>query len=280
MVDAATTTSWLSAAGELVTLGLVQAGDVEKGYVVRMPKAYPVYDEGYDRRVQVIREWLEAEVPNVHPVGRNGMHRYNNQDHSMMTAMLTVRGPLRGAFRHLGRERGVGLPRGAGRARRARRAGAAGGVPAAGATGTIRAGAAGSSHDRLADEEPSCPRPTGEPRRRSRRSSSPSWPSSPAAPACDASPSSPGGTSTTRRRAGPSCTRTRSPPDGPPRGSTWSLRTSSVAGRAVAGRASGLPGRPALRSLRRVRRQGRWSSPAAVSARSTGSSRSGTACRS
>jgi len=75
---------------ELVALGLVQLRDVEKGYVVRMPKAYPVYDEGYDLRVQVIREWLETEVSNVHPVGRNGMHRYNNQDHSMMTAMLTV----------------------------------------------------------------------------------------------------------------------------------------------------------------------------------------------
>jgi len=76
--------------GELVTLGLVQTGDVERGYVVRMPKAYPVYDEGYAERVQVIRNWLEAEVPNVHPIGRNGMHRYNNQDHSMLTAMLTV----------------------------------------------------------------------------------------------------------------------------------------------------------------------------------------------
>ncbi len=75
---------------ELVTLGLVQPNDVEKGYVVRMAKAYPVYDEGYDRKVEVIREWLEAELPNVHTVGRNGMHRYNNQDHSMMTAMLTV----------------------------------------------------------------------------------------------------------------------------------------------------------------------------------------------
>jgi protoporphyrinogen oxidase len=75
---------------ELVALGLVKPEDVEMGYVVRMPKAYPVYDEGYDLKVQAIRKWLEAEVPNVHPVGRNGMHRYNNQDHSMLTAMLTV----------------------------------------------------------------------------------------------------------------------------------------------------------------------------------------------
>jgi protoporphyrinogen oxidase len=78
------------ATGELVTLGLVKPGDIEKGYVVRVPKAYPVYDEGYLERLQVIREWLQSEVPNVHPVGRNGMHRYNNQDHSMLTAMLSV----------------------------------------------------------------------------------------------------------------------------------------------------------------------------------------------
>jgi protoporphyrinogen oxidase len=75
---------------ELDLLGLVEAGSVERGYVVRMPKAYPVYDEGYDRRVDVIRAWLAEAVPNVHPVGRNGMHRYNNADHSMVTAMLTV----------------------------------------------------------------------------------------------------------------------------------------------------------------------------------------------
>jgi protoporphyrinogen oxidase len=75
---------------ELDRLGLVEAGAVERGYVVRMPKAYPVYDEGYDRQVDVIREWLAEAVPNVHPVGRNGMHRYNNADHSMVTAMLTV----------------------------------------------------------------------------------------------------------------------------------------------------------------------------------------------
>ena len=75
---------------ELISLGLIESGDVEKGYVVRMPKAYPVYDEDYQRNVRVLRTWLEQNVPNVHPVGRNGMHRYNNQDHSMMTAMLTV----------------------------------------------------------------------------------------------------------------------------------------------------------------------------------------------
>jgi hypothetical protein len=55
-----------------------------------MPNAYPVYDEGYATRVETIRRFLADEVPNVHPVGRNGMHRYNNQDHSMLTALLTV----------------------------------------------------------------------------------------------------------------------------------------------------------------------------------------------
>ncbi|HEX6421407.1 MAG TPA: NAD(P)/FAD-dependent oxidoreductase [Acidimicrobiales bacterium] len=81
---------------ELEALGLVDADDVEAGYVVRMPKAYPVYDETYQRNVAVLRAWLEEHAPNVHPVGRNGMHRYNNQDHSMYTAMLTVENVLHG----------------------------------------------------------------------------------------------------------------------------------------------------------------------------------------
>jgi protoporphyrinogen oxidase len=75
---------------ELQALGLVNAADVEAGYVVRMPKAYPVYDDSYQRNVEVLKGWLAENAPNVHPTGRNGMHRYNNQDHSMYTAMLTV----------------------------------------------------------------------------------------------------------------------------------------------------------------------------------------------
>ena len=75
---------------ELGILGLVDPEKVEAGYVVRMPKAYPFYDEHYKANVANIVEWLDAWAPNVHPVGRNGMHRYNNQDHSMYTAMLTV----------------------------------------------------------------------------------------------------------------------------------------------------------------------------------------------
>jgi protoporphyrinogen oxidase len=75
---------------ELGVLGLVDPRKVEAGYVVRMPKAYPFYDEHYKANVARIVDWLEDCAPNVHPVGRNGMHRYNNQDHSMYTAMLTA----------------------------------------------------------------------------------------------------------------------------------------------------------------------------------------------
>jgi len=75
---------------EIAFLGLVDPDRVELGHVVRVPKAYPTYDHGYTDRVEVLRKWIDTNVPNVHPVGRNGMHRYNNQDHSMYTAMLTV----------------------------------------------------------------------------------------------------------------------------------------------------------------------------------------------
>jgi UDP-galactopyranose mutase len=75
---------------EMERLGLLEPGVVEQGFVVRMPKAYPMYDASYHDNVDVLRGWLDANVTNVHPVGRNGMHRYNNQDHSMYTAMLTV----------------------------------------------------------------------------------------------------------------------------------------------------------------------------------------------
>jgi protoporphyrinogen oxidase len=78
------------ASKELAALGLARIDEVQAAYVVRMPKAYPVYDEGYKHAVDVIREWLGQAVTNVHPVGRNGMHKYNNQDHSMLTALLTA----------------------------------------------------------------------------------------------------------------------------------------------------------------------------------------------
>ena len=75
---------------ELASLGLAAAADIVDGCVVRMPKAYPVYDEHYQRGIDAIRAFL-AEVPNLQLVGRNGMHRYNNQDHSMLTAILAAR---------------------------------------------------------------------------------------------------------------------------------------------------------------------------------------------
>ena len=75
---------------ELKVLGLVDPSQVEAGYVVRMPKAYPHYDADYKANVDILRGWLGENAANVFPVGRNGMHKYNNQDHSMYTAMLTV----------------------------------------------------------------------------------------------------------------------------------------------------------------------------------------------
>jgi protoporphyrinogen oxidase len=75
---------------ELAQLGLVRPEQVERGFVVRMPKAYPFYDADYRDNVETMRRWLEVHTPNLHPVGRNGMFRYNNQDHSMFTAQLTV----------------------------------------------------------------------------------------------------------------------------------------------------------------------------------------------
>jgi len=76
---------------ELATLGLADPATVVGGRVVRQEKAYPVYDDAYRTNVGEMRGELEARYPTLHLVGRNGMHRYNNQDHAMMTAMLTVR---------------------------------------------------------------------------------------------------------------------------------------------------------------------------------------------
>jgi protoporphyrinogen oxidase len=75
---------------ELIQIGLAQEDDVLDGCVVRQKKAYPVYDDDYAMHVATIRQELETRYPNLHLVGRNGMHKYNNQDHAMMTAMLCV----------------------------------------------------------------------------------------------------------------------------------------------------------------------------------------------
>jgi len=81
---------------EMAILGLVDPAKVVGGAVVRQEKAYPVYDETYAANVAAMRHELEEKFPTLHLVGRNGMHRYNNQDHAMMTAMLTVENILAG----------------------------------------------------------------------------------------------------------------------------------------------------------------------------------------
>jgi protoporphyrinogen oxidase len=79
---------------EIAQLGLVNPEEIIDGTVVRMPKAYPMYDGGWFAQVQLIRHWIESCLPNLQLVGRNGMHKYNNQDHSMMTALYAARNIL------------------------------------------------------------------------------------------------------------------------------------------------------------------------------------------
>jgi len=84
------------AKAELVELGMAEAGEIEDGHVVRQPKAYPVYDATYTENVAAVRSYLEDAYEGLHLIGRNGMHKYNNQDHAIMTAMLTVDNILAG----------------------------------------------------------------------------------------------------------------------------------------------------------------------------------------
>ena len=82
------------ASQEIVRLGLgVNLKDVEDGCVIRQRKAYPVYDGEYRQHLQVLQDYLET-FENLQTVGRNGMHRYNNQDHSMLTALLAAKNIL------------------------------------------------------------------------------------------------------------------------------------------------------------------------------------------
>ena len=76
---------------ELAAMGMCREDEVRWGAVVRQPKAYPVYDDVYKQHLEVIHNYLAEALPNLHLVGRNGMHHYNNQDHSMMTALLVAR---------------------------------------------------------------------------------------------------------------------------------------------------------------------------------------------
>jgi hypothetical protein len=75
---------------ELERIGLASAADVEDGCVFRVPKAYPIYDSEYREYLTVVKDFV-AGLPNYQTIGRNGLHRYNNQDHAMLTGMLAVR---------------------------------------------------------------------------------------------------------------------------------------------------------------------------------------------
>jgi protoporphyrinogen oxidase len=80
---------------ELEQLGLARRDQLEFGFVERVPKAYPMYDAEYSARVSTIRTWLDG-LDNFIQVGRNGLHRYNNSDHSMLTAMRAVDNLVKG----------------------------------------------------------------------------------------------------------------------------------------------------------------------------------------
>lgn len=88
------------ARNEIAKIGLVAAEDIVDGCVVRQPKAYPVYDEDYRDNMAMIRLDLETHYPTLHLVGRNGMHRHDDQDQVMMAALLTARNILAGSRIH------------------------------------------------------------------------------------------------------------------------------------------------------------------------------------
>jgi protoporphyrinogen oxidase len=81
---------------EMHKLGLLDPADVQDGCVVRQKKAYPVYDDDYKSHVAAFASEAEEKYPTLHLIGRNGMHKYNNQDHAMMTAMLAAKNIIAG----------------------------------------------------------------------------------------------------------------------------------------------------------------------------------------
>ncbi|MCC7211124.1 MAG: hypothetical protein IT451_04645 [Candidatus Brocadia sp.] len=82
------------AINELKKIGFIDTGSVKDGGVIRVPKAYPSYIGSYEKIREVI-EYLNT-IENLFLIGRNGMHRYNNQDHSMMSAMVAVENIVKG----------------------------------------------------------------------------------------------------------------------------------------------------------------------------------------
>jgi protoporphyrinogen oxidase len=85
---------------EIAQIGLMKRGDVYDACVVRQAKAYPVYDDAYAGNVEAIRLEIATRFPSLHPIGRNGMHKYNNQDHAMMTGLLTALNIIHGEARY------------------------------------------------------------------------------------------------------------------------------------------------------------------------------------
>jgi len=85
---------------EVDRIGLARYADIEDGCVVRVPKAYPVYDSDYREYLAVVREFVDG-LENFQTIGRNGLHRYNNQDHAMLTGMLAVRNIVLGQHNDL-----------------------------------------------------------------------------------------------------------------------------------------------------------------------------------
>jgi protoporphyrinogen oxidase len=83
------------ASGELERIGLALRSDVEDGYVIRAPKAYPIYDSRYREALDTVRGFLE-QLENLQTIGRNGLHRYDNQDHAMLTGILAARNVFAG----------------------------------------------------------------------------------------------------------------------------------------------------------------------------------------
>jgi protoporphyrinogen oxidase len=83
---------------ELATLGLAAASDVIDGVVVRQSKAYPMYDHNYRTNVARVRNFLELAASNLQVAGRNGMHKYDNQDHAMLTGLMAARNVMGSSF--------------------------------------------------------------------------------------------------------------------------------------------------------------------------------------
>jgi protoporphyrinogen oxidase len=86
------------AKNELAMLGLVNRAAVVDGIVVRQSKAYPMYDHSYRSNVARVREFLESAARNLQVAGRNGMHKYDNQDHAMLTGLMAARNVMGSSF--------------------------------------------------------------------------------------------------------------------------------------------------------------------------------------